>query len=310
MRRRKLHNCRVYTFKELVSIFRWGREWSTKRVFEGYVLYGNVLLQTYANRFSIAYSGGGTRFPIADVYRASDDDTVYVVHGIGGDETDRRSLPSSSPQRKRLAFLWAKYVPLFTPLPHGESLDATQAVYRLQANLCGLRLGTNSQENDPQGVWLATNPCDRMSMEDWIQPLLGFGTFARRCRTFAIRLKKACLAMNALVKIQLLCPSEATDIAMPPDTSFHLPACACLEVCTPPTHSQNGRRIVVKICRHGIESRAFFRVDENFAQTHNQFFALEEGAGHLEQMRWKCGKDAIDGVKEWLIGDIHIPGPG
>jgi hypothetical protein len=86
---------------------------------------------------------------------------------------------------------------------------------------------------------------------------------------------------------------------------------ASLHVCTAPTPRKDGKRLLIKVGPYTDEGRTHHHVDRDYARKHSQFFAVEEGESWRNGgMRWKCRKDAIIGIKEWVLGDIYIPGPG
>lgn len=296
MGRRKVLTRRLYTYEQLDSkVLKWSRKQGKHKP----SLYGNVCAEFTTDRmgpgFRIRYVGKDTQFTIAHVYRSSEG-TLYEVHGIG--------KARNKPQVRRAISLWTKYAPAFTPhSPPTRLYDKDKARYLL---LDGVT--TNITRHQPPGIW-QTMPRAMVPTkgEEWgnggsWNNFRSFQNFPRRCRLFATRLRKA-LEEEGLGVVQL-----RHSAAWP--QHWGIPAGNALHVCTPPHGTHSGRRLVVQIAMHDANSRTFHHVDGDYAIKHCQFFALEGGKTMSDMLRWKCSKDAINGIKEWIIGDIYIPGPG
>lgn len=296
MARRKVLTRRLYTYEQLdARLLKWSRAKEKKNP----SLYGNVQVEYMAGRmetgFRIRYVGKSTAFTIASIYRTVDG-TLYEVHGIG----KYRNTPS----KKRDIELWKRYTPVFTPHEPPERLyDGDRARYLLRDGVV-----TPVEDRDTPGIWL-TMPRAMVPAKgkDWANGgswnnFRSFQNFPRRCRLFATRLRKA-LDEDGIARVQLRHGTAWSQ-------HWGIVRGNALHVCTPPHGTHNGRRLVVQVSMHDADSRRHHHVDGDYAIKHCQFFALEDGKGTRDMLRWKCSRDAINGIKEWIIGDIYIPGPG
>lgn len=320
MGRRKTVKSRVYTFGQCDTLMHRHKIANATGGVPFKRLTGNVQLtgNFKTHYFSIRYYGKRLAVTLARVYRASDGDTLYEVYGVGHPAAADRALSKHRDKRaKELAMwrkVWRKYAPMFTPVEPDAKLGAITACYRMQGGVaipCGGPAGTTPRSLDPQGVWLARPQCWQQKREVWAAPfkdkLIGLmekGGFARRGKLFFTRLKKE-LADEKIGVVQMVWDHECEMLG-----AIWKEAGLCLSVCTPPSRTRNGRRLVIKMAPYSPDARKHHHVDGDFAYKNAQFFALEDGAKRSEMLRWKCAKDAIAGIKEWVIGDIYIPGPG
>jgi hypothetical protein len=264
------------------------------------VLRGRVIAHDGGIGFVIQYSGEKTKVDLATVYLGAGGDTVYAVTQPVRSGTDDKSR-----QAWRLACRkWREYVPLFTPSA-GEPTS--------EARYWRVRDGAATPCPVKPGVWRTPRPwTSRISRtrDEWAETYAAmYPKFPRRCRLFVTRLRKA-----------LAHGPEATASPVGDGGEFvgsrHLPSTFVRQrgprlcVCTAPTATQDSRRLWVKIWMHDLESRTHHHVDGDYGYKHNQFYAVEEGKTWTDVMRWKCRKDAIVGIQEWVLGCIHIPGPG
>lgn len=302
---------RAYTFGQCDTLMHRRLKSRGPNETHAHRLYGNVQLETRwnYNYFSIVYSGKQMRFEIARIYRASDGDTLYVVYGVGCPASVHTRLFQDRERREKQLALWRKVwrrcAPAFTPIGDatGSTLGAISLVYRVRDGVstpCDMPRSSGV----PTGVWLARPSCYLPSREEWTSAFATYQNFPRRARLFATNLKKS-LTHDQMGVVQLLRADECNDVGV-----HWKHAGVSLHVCTPPTRTANGKRLQVKMAMHDAESRPHFHIDGDYAIKHSQFFALEEGKKRSEMMRWKCAKDAINGIREWMFGDIYIPGPG
>lgn len=232
---------------------------------------------------------------LARVYALSDGDTGYLVTGVGA--ARKRSKAGDSEVK-----VWKRYASVFTPFPKGRLLTVGQsAAYRVHD-------GTVT-EWDGAGCWATMPTCNRPEPAFWAGggfvpgkpdkvPYGLYPNFMSRCRRFHSDLRKQLADLPHAV-VQLLHKSEvAGRIAM--GNSLH--------VCLPPTRTKHGRRLIVSAVMHNDESRRFFHIDGDYSPRHSQYYALD-AMRPGELMRWKCGKEALVGIKEWVLGSIYIPGP-
>lgn len=290
-RRKKTLAKRLYTFEQLDAKWRRGNKRGTHGKLYGNVKVGRSLRTPNALR--VSYTGKRCAFNIAHVHRGYDGSTVYHVLGIGA--------ARNKPSMRRNIDLWMRYAPVFTPLDPGERLCSGSGVwYRLHN-------GEITRLHSRPGLWLSWPSTGRPSPDQWMagnKHVATFPNFQRRCRLFATRLKKSLADLPDSVMQLIMNGEHPPPYIMPGGPGVEL------QVFTPPTEWQDGRALTVKMCMHDVESRHFHHVDGDFGMAHNQFFALEIGKKLHDMLRWKCSKDAIVGIKEWIIGDIYIPGPG
>lgn len=277
-KRRKRLKQKVLSFADLDGRVR--RAWKKHKE---PVLYGSVKImqRTQEQCYQIVWCGTGVRIALACVYAAANGDTAYVVPGVGKSRNNSRS---------ELAQLkvWRRYVGVFTPHDPKHRLTAKTALaYRVRD---GSVVYESPQLQDPAalpigiGVWRIMPPATRPKPAKWIER----GDYARyphsapRGKRFAARLKRE-LAEGTDCVMQLLCTAD-----FPRTTHIH--AGMRLHVCLPPTETQHGRRLVV-------------------THQHYDCWGWEDGKHWNDKMKWKSGKEAIVGIKEWVLGSIYIPGP-
>lgn len=271
-------------------------------------LYGGVYVQRYQlfsePSLSIQYlskRGAQVAFPIAKVYLAADDATLYEVYGIGKKRNHDHAM------RQKVA-RWKRYSPAFTPLPEGERLyEGERRYYLLRKD------GTTALLAEKPGVWRGgKSTLTRQAIAEWLRAgdgLLAYPLFTKRARRFVRRL------VAELVGIQ--CGIMLWHVSSIPNTSkgYRLGVHLSFTVSTPPTSTRDGRTLGVEIYMYDREAREHHHVDGDYGMKHCHFLACqhpEPGAYRSRHplLRWKCAADAIVGIKEWIIGDIYIPGPG
>jgi hypothetical protein len=296
--RKKALKQRLYTYERLNSrLFKYVRSGTGEyqlylygKVAIGYAAGGRML-----HGIDISYRGKHGNIRIATVYRLLDGDTMYAVHGIGKRQNKSKLV-------RHQIDLWQRYAPAFTP--------QTTRLYGGEGRHYLLRAGSVSVTplEEPHGAWLTMPSAMCPKPNDWTGGV-GFNkgkfkslqNFPRRCKLFATRLRLS-LAEDKQGEVQLRNWHDWGHGRTPEGNTLH--------VCTPPSTRRNGRQLVVHIAMHDAESRKFHHIDGDWGIKHCQFFALERGKDRSDMMRWKCAKDAINGIKEWIIGDIYIPGPG
>jgi hypothetical protein len=273
-RRRKKLAPRLYTYGQLESLMRLF--YAGKRTT---ILYGGVAVGARPNAgglpyLEITYSAANWYITLARVYRGDGDSTVYAVVG-----PPRNADPAV---RKRQLFAWKRYAPAFTPHREKRLIAGGISVwYRV-------RDGVVTHCPSRPGVWL--HPPRRAGVYDrqWgkCNPYLAY-----RSRALIARLRKGAAVEPGCV---ICAHGETVDFG----------------IYTAPTASRDGKRLIVRPRMHNDVSRRLHHIDGDYAIKHVEFVGMEDSqhvfnASH----RWKCSADARNGIVEWLLGDIYIPGP-
>jgi hypothetical protein len=243
----------------------------------------------------------GLAFPIARVYQAADDATLFEVYGIG----KRRNTDEMT--RKKIA-LWKRYAHVFTPMPQGGRWYDGDRPYYL---LC--KDGSTRALSAKPGVWRGgQSSLARKSVEAWLShndDLSSYVLFKKRARRFVRRLVAELDGIPC--RLALWHGSCITDSNKRYHPGLHL----SLAVSTPPTSTQDGRTLGVEMYMYNRWAREHHHVDGDYGMKHCHYLACQrpdpgQWRSNGPLLLWKCGNDAIAGIKEWIIGDIYIPGPG
>lgn len=282
---------RVYTYGQLDTILhRRGKpdQWASLAA----PLYGKVQLYAPPGKpyMAIRYASERLHYEIASVFSVAGGDTVYRV--AGASDAVRKGPPA-------WRNLWRKHVAMFTPREVAGRIRKgdTTMWYRIRGGVITeippptTRLPRNRSLLYPKST--------RPSVHEWAGAVaLDLPKFYRRAVRFAGDLKKS-LADCLNAEMQLMRPLELDS-----RTGFY--SCRLfLHVCLPPTEQSPSKRLAVGIGVHDLESRTHFHVDGDYGIKHSQFSARD---ADLRVHRWPCGKDAIIGIKEWVMDSIYIPG--
>jgi hypothetical protein len=281
---------RLYTYEKLESLLRL--HGAGKR---SHRLYNCIAVNRHDPYIQIVYCAKSLRVVLATVGRGSNGDTVYTVPGMGS----RGKTPESAAAIRK----WRQYVPVFTPCDGKPFAAGTFRHWRV-------RDGVATWCERKPGTWMHVPRSVDVTPDKWADVNAKmYPNFPRRCKFFATRLRKA-LAAGPPAVMSLLSLRSSRDT----NPLWNI-VCAHgdgprLSVCTPPTATQDGRRLLVTVLLHDKDSRQHHHIDGDYGIKHNQFIALEDGkALRGNCLRWKCSKDAIAGIAEWIIGDNYIPGP-
>jgi hypothetical protein len=294
---------KVYTFEQLDEILcRRGERGRTNVIAR---LRGNVFLLAPTdgpNHIRIQYNSEHARFEIARVWKVAGEGTAYKVYAY----KQNPSLPAS---QVRYRSAYKNYVNRLTP----HTLSARG---RLGTSWC-YRVDTAGWHGT--GDWLdRVGPADGSrlypecvtpSPDEWLGERPEMGTeFERRSRAFWHHLRRE-IDGSLPCSVQLLNQSQAASGWSRPSRSCG--PSLCLHVCTPPVGTRAGRRLLVCTSPHAKESRTFFHVDGDYGLKYSQFAALEIGSDNYSAspLRWPRAKDAIAGIREWLLSTVYIPGP-
>jgi hypothetical protein len=290
-RQKKLRK-KVYTYEQLEAILH-AHSTGARRSSS---LYGSVVAapsRAWPCAIAIAYETDRLVVPLAYVYRAANGGTAYSV--AGPDTYYRRQ---NRQRHERIRETWKRYVRAFTPYNERRVFADDIRMHYI------VRDGVATHVPRLPGVWQHVPRGLLPAPKNWAKPFehRKYKTLARRCRLFATRLKRA-LADGPPCVVQVFDELHGYHA--------HIPFVgATLHVCTAPTAAQNGKRLLIKVGPYDDAGRTHHHVDGDYARKHSQFFAVEEGKSWRDGgMRWKCSKDAIAGITEWILGDLYIPGP-
>jgi hypothetical protein len=286
---------RIYTYGQLDTILHKRGEPGKLHTL-GATLYGAVRVEYSPGMSSlfIVCRGAAAVYRIAEVHSIAGGDTLYRV--LGATDEIRKSTPAARAK-------WRKYVTMFTPRTvEGRVLRSDPARwYRIRNGTA-----TEIAEVPRDAVsWLPRNrslllpKSSRPTPQQWVQGLEQYPKFVRRSLRFARDLRKA-LADGIKADMQLIEKHE-----MQINRLFHANG-LFLHVCLPATEQARSKRLVVGIGMHDKESRAHFQVDGDYGIKHCQLEAYD--ADTKNEYRWPCRRDAIVGIKEWVMSSIYIPG--
>lgn len=286
---------RIYTYGQLDTILHKRGQAGRFNTLSA-TLYGAVRVEYSAGTpaMLITHRGAPLDYRLAEVHSIAGGDTLYRV--LGASDQIRKATPAV---RAR----WRKHVAMFTPRTvEGRVLRHDPARwYRI-------RNGTATEVTDvPRDAvsWLPRNrslllpKSSRPTSQRWTQPYASYPQFVRRSLRFVSDLRKS-LASGLKAELQLLYTGEKLH-----NLYFHAKG-MYLHVCLPPTERSPSKRLIVGVAMHDKESRTHFHVDGDYAIKHCQFEAYD--CGTKEWTRWPCRRDAIIGIKEWVMSSIYIPG--
>lgn len=292
---------RLYTFDELDRIICKRPEMPRSFLASARVR-GNVRAITELcgeNTIFLRYvaEGGRFSFDIAQLWRVADGDTIYKVPGCS------LAVRATTVGRSKYRTCVKRFTPRDISGRTPRELDCRW--YRVRD---GAATEIAKPEKGRPFCWQLYPQCVVPSMKEWLAPAqrTGLVKFVARSRAFAVNLRRE-LGDGLPCKIQLLTRRQAP--AGGSGVSSGVPL--FVHVCTPPTRSSMGRRLIVESSPHNHDSRRHFHVDGDYAIRHSQFAALETtGSARWRVVdRWPCSRDAIVGIKEWVLSTVYIPGP-
>lgn len=292
---------RVYTYDQLDAILRrrsvkhdkihmWmARLRSTVHVTTTYSGVGFALRHVSSN--------GEQAFEFARIYRVAGVDTVYCVFGLDKDKA----------RKARMRNLYRRAVSCFTPhdIVGHTPTERHSKWFRVHDGVARLVPAPETYATgEPRNCWLGLHPITRPSYEQWLRawheqhPRL-----CNRARSFYVRLRRE-------LKAGLPCTAQLLKHTEVPRGMWHTPHGPAMHVCVPPTERGRSQKLVLVVHNHDLHSRRHFGVDGDFGHRHAQVWGMVVGrdGGRPEVLRWKSTRDAIVGVKEWVMNSVYIPG--
>lgn len=230
-------------------------------------------------------------FEVARVWRVANGDTVYRVAGCR--EEIRKEAAGRKRYRNYIQRLTPRVITGRTPRAHDYEW------FRIHD---GVATHIDAPPKGRPFHCRSLPQCVVPTMKQWCEGERAsrHPKFVARSRAFAVNLRRE-LGDSLPCRMQLLTSRQANNLN---SGLLHL------HICTPPTRSSLGRRLIVGTSPHSDESRGYFHVDGDYAMRHSQFVGYEHGRkGDIDSQRWPCAKDAIAGIKEWVLSTVYIPGP-
>jgi hypothetical protein len=128
--------------------------------------------------------------------------------------------------------------------------------------------------------------------------------FVQRTNTFVWDLLDA-LEMFPTFVVQPLRPNEfpsVQGIGRPDGLHFHIVRTS--------TQKGRGKKLFVVISQHDSYSGPNFGFGLNERKNYSYYRAWDSDALHWDKkMHWKNCGDALNGITQWVLSSIHIPGP-
>lgn len=294
---------RVYAYDQLDAILRkrgaphdranmWmARLRSTVHVTNTYTGVGLALRHVSDN--------GEQGFEFARVYKAAGGDTMYRVLGL-----DKHKAKSG-----RLRGIYRRAVCRFTPhdIVGRTPTSTVGAWFRVHDGVSRtIRIPDHATDGTPTNCCLAFHSTTRPTYDQWLRKWKEqHPRLCDRARAFYVRLRRE-LRDSLPCTVQIIKELEC------PRGMWFRPNGPALHVCVPPTERGRVQKLVLVVHNHDLESRRHFGVDGDFGARHAQVWGAAVDAsfsGHKPEMfRWRSTKDAIVGVKEWVMNSVYIPG--
>lgn len=234
-----------------------------------------------------------TSIDLARVYAASDGDTAYWIQPTPINRSSRR--------------IWKRYIRMLTPHRTGDPVtDNDTTVYRIQRGVATRAPVFTAGSTLGLGVWRLPPATHRAtSLKNWAEGddvrgehtsrkrWIGFPKYMSRCRRFASVLRERLAETDAIIVLS--------------SPNAHSGGCELI-VCLPPTRTRDSTLLRVVIAMHTEESVKHFGINREWGKRHSQYVGREQDERAAVAFRWKCGKEAIEGITEWVLNATYIPG--
>lgn len=281
---------RIYTYEQLDTILAKRGSPPNK--------HGHVIARLYATMHVVAHrqpylrlvtvgSDGKHGYTLAYIWRVAGGDTTYAVAPPSDDL--RRS-----PQGRAMYRTDCKR---FTPRVIVGRTPKDWAWYRIH-NGEARAIDPASVRDGPPNSSLLLPRCTRPSYADWTQPYVAhYPKLCGRAKAFYTRLRRE-LKDGPACTVQLIHRDECGPGLFHPN-GMHL------HVVMPPTERGRSPRLLASVLNHDQYSRRRFHIDGDFAARHARVIGKDAGK---DELQWRSTKDAIVGIKEWVMANIYIPG--
>jgi hypothetical protein len=293
---------RTYTFAQLDLILH-KRGATNERGYFAARLYSTLHAVAQNSRISLFFldKQGGLDFRVADVWSVAGGDTTYRVFAPSADSGYRRN-----PMRRSM---YRKAVHRFTPRVITGRTPKDDEWYRLHDGVASTLAPTSymASHRQPGNHWRTQPRCTRPSYAEWLAPHKAHHPkLCGRAKAFYIRLRRE-LEGGLPCVVQLLRPMEWLMTSGGVQQSGPM-----LHVCLPPTEKDPSAQLYLSVGNHSADTRKRLHVDGDFAIRHSRVLGVAAspsgGPGGQKRFEWKSTKDAIIGVKEWVLGSVYIPG--
>lgn len=281
---------RIYTYDQLESIlYRRGGEPNK---------HGHITARLYSSMHVVAHrqpyvrlvrvgSDGRHGFTLAYIWKVAGGDTVYCVAPPSDDL--RRSKQGRARYRtdcKR-----------FTPREFTGRLPHDWAWYRIHNGVARTIAAAKTVVDGPPNCSLLLPRCTRPTYAEWVAPHIAHHPkLCGRAKAFFTRLRRE-LKDGPACDVQILRQAERP--SMFPPTGLYM------QVVMPPTERGRSPKLFVAVCNHDVHSRRHFHIDGDFAVRHAHVIGKVSGK---DELQWRSTRDAIVGIKEWVMANIYIPG--
>lgn len=290
---------RVYTYDQLDSILRRrGVKHEKPELWMARLRSTAHVTTTYTGVGLSLRHVGTYGFEFARVYKVAGGDTLYSVFGL---EKDKHRKERTRGAYRRAVTCFTPYdVVGHTPLTHVGWYRVHDGASRFLADV------DRHSSGEPRNCWLGYHDLTRPSYDQWLSSWQEHHPrLCNRARSFYVRLRRE-LKDGLSCQVQLLKYGER-----PRGLGYGYPNCPAMHVCVPPAARGTTEKLVLFVANHDLESRRHFGVDGDFGHRHAQVYgvSLRWGDGDKSStFRWKSTRDAIVGVKEWVMNSVYIPG--
>lgn len=287
---------RIYTYDELDSIL--SRRGSPPDK------WGKVIARLYSSMHAVAH-----RQSYIQLVRVGTDGqhgpTLAFIWRVAGGDTTYAVAPPPDDLRRRPGGR-ARYradCKRFTPRIIAGRTPKDWAWYRIH-NGVAQRIADAGTRDGPPNSSLLLPRCTRPGYSEWTQPTFAgaknwkahFPKLCGRAKAFYARLKRE-LKDGPACTVQLLRSGETPGWFTRNGLHMH--------VVMPPTERGRSARLFVAVCNHDQRSRTYFHADGDFGMRHAHVIGADSAKS---EHHWRSTRDAIVGIKEWVMSSIYIPG--
>lgn len=280
---------RIYTYDQLDAIL-CRRGEADQHGFVRARLYSTMHVVAHRQPYLRLVRGstaGRIGYPLAYIWRAAGGDTVY---GVSEPSIDMRRSPKGRA-------MYRKDCKRFTPRELSGPLPKSMAWYRIHDGVARPITVAATVREGPINSSLLLPRSTRPSYAEWTQPHVAHHPkLCNRAKAFFTRLRRE-LKDGPACTVQLIRSVERPGLFHP--TGLHM------QVVMAATERARSPRLLISVCNHDKYSRTRFHIDGDFAVRHAYVIGKDAGK---DELQWRSTRDAIVGIKEWVMANIYIPG--